>query len=148
MAVTVRKAGYSDVPWLLEQAQAFEKAAGYKHRLFPGAEKASLVFAGLITNHIVLIATTGAERLGFIAGAKSNHHFNPELRLLVELLWWVPEKYRGSRAGLMLMREFERIGRAEADQVVFSLEADSPVRLEHMTRRGFRLVERSFLLEV
>ena len=102
----------------------------------------------MIANHVVLIAEDNITRMGVIAGVKSPHHFNPEIRCLVELIWWVPEEFRDGRAGIALMREFEKVGRAEADCVVMSLEVGSTVRAEHLTKHGYRLAERSFVLEV
>lgn len=145
--MTVRRAEFNDVGWLIEQVRAFEKFAGYKRPLFLEAD-AHRQFGVLIEHQLVLIATNGAERLGFIAGVFTKHHFNANLTVLAELLWWVQPEHRGSRAVVMLLREFERIGREKADWVVFSLEHNSPFRDEHLTKRGFRMMEKSYLLEV
>lgn len=148
MAVTVRKAEFGDIPWLIEQAHAFEEFAGYRRALLRDPLHARDVFTRLITDHLILIATDGAHQMGVIAGWRSPHPFNPTIRVLAEVFWWVPETYRNTRAGVVLLREFERVGRLDTDWVIFSLEHNSPVREAHLTKRGFRMVERAFLLEV
>jgi len=50
--------------------------------------------------------------------------------------------------GLMLLEEFTDWGKRNADWISFSLEDKSPVKDTTLTKRGFRLKERSFILEV
>lgn len=147
--VEVRKATHDDVPWLLEQITAFEAFAAYKKPLITGNSAAPAVLAGLIDRHVVLIAHEDDIRHGFIAGFQGSHPLNRTLRVLSEIFWWIAEEHRGhGRAALVLLNEFERMGRETADWVIFTLEHHSPVRDAHITGRGFRLVERAFLLEV
>lgn len=148
MKVEVRRATLTDIPWLLIQIAAFEKFAGFKRKLMADKAHARRVLAGMISNHVVLIAHKGRERQGFIAGFDQPHPFNPDIRVLTEAFWWVDERSRGSRAGAMLLMEFEILGRAVADWIIFSLEHHSPVHETHFTKRGFRLVEKAYLLEV
>lgn len=148
MSVEVRKAEQHDVDWLIGQLRAFEKFVAYKRPLFEDEIFARDGLAGLVDRHVVLIAHDGKTRQGFIAGTHAPHPFNPRLKVLTELFWWVSEEFRMGRAGFMLLDEFEIVGRAMADWVVLSLEHNSPVRETHLTKRGFRQVERAFLLEV
>lgn len=87
-------------------------------------------------------------RTGFIAGFLYPHFFNPDIVVLSELFWWVPEKFRNGRSGLMLFKFFKEFGEERADQVIMTLEEESPVQPRFMTKRGFRAKERSFILEV
>lgn len=146
--IEVRRATAADVSWLIEQAEAFEAAAHYKYPLLQDYAFARRAFEAMVEHHVVLIAHEGERRMGFIAGYRAPHPFNPNIAVLSETFWWVPLAYRGSSAGAKLLFEFENVGRFEADWVVLSLEHDSPLRADHLAKRGFRQVERAFLLEV
>lgn len=150
MGVEVRPAVQSDAPWLFEQIAAFQDFVGFKKKLLDEGPASKETLAKLISDHVVLIAheRPRVERMGFIAGYRASHPFNQRIRVLSECFWWVAPEYRGGRAGAKLLREFELLGRAEADWVVFSLEHNSPVREKHLLKRGFRQIERAFLLEV
>ena len=148
MAVEVRKATSEDIDWLIMQLRAFETFAGYRRSLLEDENEARVKLAEYIAHHVVLIAHDGSDRFGFIAGVIAPHPFNSRLRVLAEIFWWVMPEHRGTRAGAMLLREFEHLGRQIADWVLFSLEHNSPVREKHLTERGFRQVERAFLLEI
>jgi hypothetical protein len=87
-------------------------------------------------------------RTGFIAGFLYPHFFNPDIVTLSELFWWVPEEYRGTRSGLLLFKYFKEFGEERADQVIMTLEEETPVKPEFLTKKGFRVKEHSYLLEV
>lgn len=76
------------------------------------------------------------------------HVFNPQIKVLSECFWWVKPEYRGSRAGALLFKNYVEWGKANVDWVTMTLEAHSPVRPEALIKRGFRLQETTFLLEV
>ena len=103
----------------------------------------------LITNGVVLISESDeGERTGLIAGVLAPHYFNKELITLSELFWWVSEKHRGSKAGLMLYNAFMEKGKELSNWIVFCLKEGSPVNPEFFTKRDFKPLDQSFLLEV
>lgn len=146
--IEIRRAALSDIPWLIEQAQAFEAAVQFKHPLLDDVSFAERAFQTMVEHHVVLIAHEGERRMGFIAGYCAPHPFNPDINVLSETFWWVPLLHRGTSAGAKLLFAFEEVGRNTADWIILSLEHDSPIRADHMTKRGFRCVERAYLLEV
>jgi hypothetical protein len=153
--VVVRQARQDDVPWLLSQLRVFDQFFDTKRRLFPDEATATTVLLSLLAFHPFFVADTGfrpeperVERIGFIAGAIGPHPYNPALRVLSELFWWVDERYRGGRAGLALLDAFQAYGERNADWVIMTLEAKSPVNERSLTKRGFHLHERSYLWEV
>jgi RimJ/RimL family protein N-acetyltransferase len=149
MKIETRAARLEDLDWLIEQLKAFAREFPSKLELFPGDEFARQGMTGYIREHLVLIAEReDGARLGFIAGVLAPHFFNPRLRTLAELFWWVPEEFRGTRAGLLLLNAFDAYGEKHADWVVMSLETGSPVRDKSLHRRGYVEHERSFLKEV
>jgi hypothetical protein len=149
MGIRVRGASPEDADWLLGQLKAFARFYGTKKSLFGNEAHARTSLLHKIHNHLVLIAehdTLGP--IGFISGYVLPHPFNPEIRLLSETFWWVDEDHRGGRAGLMLLNAFTEWGKANCDWITFALEHHSPVTEKALTRRGFSLQERSYLMEV
>ena len=139
-----------DVTWLLAQLRDFDRFFGALHPLFPPDQQhAEVLLTTLIAEHPFLMAwEDGDTRVGFIAGSLAPHPYNPNLMLLSEMFWWVAPEHRGSRAGLLLLDAFIRVGRQTANWIVFTLEAKSPINPATLERRGFTLFERNYLLEV
>ena len=99
----VRRATESDVDWLLSQLKDFSCFYGTKRHLFPEDDtNARNLLLGLIQGHVVLIAEVNGKPAGTIGGTLSGHPFNPAIRTLGEIFWWVSEEYRRTRAGLEL----------------------------------------------
>jgi len=145
----VRPAGPTDVPWMLEQLQAFAAAYGTRRSLFGDAEHAEALVGTLIDTQFVAIAEADGQPVGLVAGALVPHPFNPDLQVANELWWWVVPPARGSRAGALLLDAFDEwADDSGADLVNFTLEADSPVRDRSLEKRGYRLMEKQFVREV
>lgn len=148
-AVWLRSAQPEDVPWLWAQLVDFSHHYPARRSLLPAdRDAAERKLVGLIMEHVVLLAIKDERPVGFIAGTLAPHWFNPAIQVLSELFWWVPERCRGTRAGALLFNAFVQEGLARADWVVMTLESNSPVRHETLTKRGFRATETNFLLEV
>jgi hypothetical protein len=149
MTTVVRPAVLDDVTWLLNEVEEFDRFAGFNKSLIPQDKSKFLyVLEGLILNHVFLVAEHESVPQGFIVGVLAPHHFNDEILVLTELLWWVRTDYRNTRAGAVLFEGFMDIGRREADWIVMTLEAKSPVKPETLSKRGFRLQETSYIHEV
>ncbi len=152
----IRDAVLEDVPWLLEQLRAFDRFFGAKKSLVPSDPAAafdviaSLVYQAKIGNGVFYVATNAGIYVGFIAGLLVRHPYNPdEILVLDELFWWVDPAHRGSSAGARLLAKYEEFGRAHgADWLKMTLEAASPVDPASLSRRGYRLQESAFLLEL
>jgi len=150
--IRIREATGFDVPWLLEQLREFADFYGTKRSLFPSDDAvAHALITHLITQGKFFLAVDHASDkcVGFIAGLLGPSAYNPEITQLTELFWWVAPSRRGSSAGARLLNRFEEYGReVGADWLVMTLEAKSPVDPASLERRGFRLHERSYLMEV
>lgn len=147
--ITVRKATSQDVPWLLSELHEFDRFFGSSRSLFPTIETAEQIVATFVRDHVFLVAQGRDGCLGFIAGIVHPHLYNPSLTYLTETFWWVTPQFRGSRAGLTLLNAFVIYGKKiKADAIVMSLEHESPVNPETLTRRGFRPKETSYLMEL
>lgn len=149
MNTTVRPATVQDIPWLLDELRKFSAFFGTRKPLFPEDEdKALAVVSGLIGSQVFFVSETEGQRSGFIAGILAPHGFNDEIIQLTEVFWWVSPEYRHTRAAAALYSEFMRVGKEQADWIVMTLEMSSPVNPALFEKRGFRLHERSYLLEV
>lgn len=149
MQITVRRANEGDLDWVLPQARAFAQFYDSKHSLYMSDEYTRGYFSQLVEKHLFLIADSDLHGpIGFIAGWVSPQPYNPSLTALTEQFWWVAEEHRGSRAGLMLLNEFTAWGKAHCQQVWMTLEDKSPIADRSLSKRGYRLKERNYLLEV
>jgi len=149
MNIHVRPASTADIPWLLSQLKKFSEFFGSKIPLFEDEAHSTQGLHSMICDHVVFIAEQdGVGSVGFISGWRTQHPFNPKIRWLAETFWWVDEPWRGTRAGLMLLNKFTEWGKQNADWITFGLEENSPINDKTLIKRGFRLHERSYLMEV
>lgn len=148
-SIEVRLARSGDIEWLAGELRQFAESDGKRLTVYGDGAHAHRGLEELVGNHLVLLAERVSDRakLGFIAGMVFPHSFNPSIRVLGELLWWVSPTHRKTRAGLLLLDAFVAWGDQHCDWVTFGLQHDSPVRDETLYRRGFRPQERSFLRE-
>lgn len=152
--IHTRAATVDDVPWILGELKKFATFLGTERSLFPNEDYAIAKLQELIETQVFCIAESTIEnahdgtRVGFIGGLCSPNFFNPEIMVLTELFWWVTPEWRGTRAGALLFADFLNSGRTRANVIVVSLEEQSPLHEETLTKRGFRRFERSYILEV
>jgi len=146
----VRPAMESDVDWMMSELQDFASQYGTNKSLFPDTpEKAALILTELMEQPYSWIAETeGGEPAGLMVGMMVNHWMNPNVKVLTEVYWWVPVRFRGTSAGSRLLKEFTDAGKRDSDWVVLTLESNSPVNPDSLEKRGFREHERSYLYEV
>ncbi len=146
--VEIRRAREEDIPWVETELVEFSQSIGTKHSLFPPSAEAlrgSLQF--FMRDHLFLVAERGTQRLGFIVGFVTPHPFNHKLQVLTEVLWWVPPRHRGCRAGVMLLDAFVDWGKDNAEWVYFAIHRTTPMSDRALVRRGFREEQRQYLLE-
>lgn len=146
--MTVRAATIEDLDWIIEQVKRFAGFYGTRKSLVMDESYARNGLRSVIENHLVIIAEKDGVRAGFIAGLFTPHMFNPSIRLLCELFWWVAEPFRNTRAAYMLLKEYVRQGKEKSDWVTMCSIVNSPVNEKALERHGFKLMERSFLMEV
>lgn len=145
----IRPAEVDDIPWLLGEMKKFARFFDSKRSLFPEDETvAAGILEGLIKTQPFFVAENGIGPTGFIAGALAPHPYNPKIIVLNEMFWWVDKEHRGGTTGARLLKHFMNYGIENADWIVMTLEAGTPVDPEHFERAGFKEYERSYLLEV
>lgn len=145
----IYRAGEPDIPWVIKQLREFGDWYGTKLNMF-GDEEYALQFVEMVAkSHVLLIASDNGERVGLIAGLFTPHMYNPKIRVLHELWWWVVESKRRCRAASMLLDEFTRIGREKCDWIQFgSVLGKTDVMGRTMARRGYKPAEVMYRMEV
>jgi hypothetical protein len=146
--ISVTWATSDDLPWLLEQTKAFSDCYASQIPLYPGDDHARQLLRTLMSHHVMFVARQDGTPIGFIAGMLVGHPMNPTITVLSELLWWVAPDHRGSRAGALLLDAYTNYGKSHAQWVTCSLEAHTKVNPKSLEKRGYRLNEYSFFLEV
>ena len=150
--IRIRRATVDDLWWIVGELKEFSNDYGSKHKLFKSEEHCHLAMAGMVNDHLVFVAETvspeGSTLLGLIAGFIVPHPFNPDIRLLAETFWWVGKMHRTTRAGFRLLDSFISWGRENADWITFGTMTTTPIKHKSLTKRGFKLKEQAFLLEV
>jgi hypothetical protein len=129
------------------QLERFDRFANHKRSLVEDRGHITHMLVMAIKEHVVLVAEDGVDLLGTIGGIFSGHPYNLNIKVLTETFWWVDPKFRGSKAALMLLNDFERIGRERSDWIVMTTRDNSQVKSKHLLKRGFRACETSYLLE-
>lgn len=150
MNIRVRPATDADIDWLATQLREFSAQYGTKIEPFPDEDVARAWIHKMIREQVFLVADgyRDHERVGFIAGLIGSHLYNPRIRVLNELFWWVVPEHRGGPAAARLIDEFTTYGRANADWITFGTTKDTPIKDETLVKRGFVLREKAFMLEV
>lgn len=133
---------------MLSELEKFSAFYQSKHNLFSDVDHVTGLLTNLIQNQFVQMAIRDSEPIGFIVGVLSDHIFNPSIKVFTEFAWWVEEKSRMSKAGLLLLNDFIEYGKANAMWINFTLEEHSPVKGSFLERKGFALKERCFVMEV
>ena len=152
MSLTVvRDAVLDDIDWLVEELRQLQEFFGKKHSLFGNDENSLRERLEMsITRHKFFIAEHSVHgRIGLIAGVVTPHLYNPEVRVLAEMFWWVvPAHRRTTKAASMLLDEFISWGKKNVDWITFGIQEKTPIKEDSLIRLGFRLQERAYLMEV
>lgn len=147
--LTIRSARPEDFDWVLSELKTFAEFVGTKKKLFGDADYVRAQLHLIMEQHVFFVAEKDGELIGFIFGFFVPHYFNPEIKTLTELAWWVVMPERGTSAGWDLMQKFIGAGiEKKADWIAVGLNEKTPVKDSRFLDLGFKNFERSFLFEV
>lgn len=137
----IRQAKLNELPELVEWACQFMKQVFPKHEV----DKAHLEAMGvaLQQSHVLLVAEEDGELRGFIAGIYQRHFLNPNVSLLQEVAWWVPEKWRNTYTGWALLKTFSAL--KNTDMTSVGLLQQSGVADRHMEKLGYKKFETAWV---
>lgn len=94
------------------------------------------------------IAKDGALNVGALGSILIPSIFNPNIKTLSEIFWYVLPTYRKTRAGLVLLRDFEDTANHIANDATLSLLPYSLVNNESLEKRGFIMEEIGFRKQI
>lgn len=144
----VRAAILSDIPWLVEQLREMHGITGEALGLFD-EEHVRKSLPNLIGNHVFLVSEEQpGGPCGFICGMILPHYLWPSIVTLTELVWWVAQAKRFSRAAVALLEEYIAVGRKYVKWITMTIARFTPIKPESFLRRGFVLRDQTFVLEV
>jgi GNAT superfamily N-acetyltransferase len=145
--ISIREAIVSDIDWILPELKAFAEFYASEHNLFSdddGFNRNTLRL--LIENHYFMVSLDDVKPTGFMAALCSQHLFNPKIKTLTELFFWIKPEFRGSKSGSALLNDFVEFGK-QFHWTIMTLEHNSPMNDSSILKRGFVYKEQSFIRE-
>jgi hypothetical protein len=98
-----------------------------------------------ITEKTCFIAEKDGEPVGVLGAFLTSNLFNPDIKVLGEVFWYVLPEYRNTRAGILLFKLFDATAKEIADEATLSiLIASSEINVDSLEKRGFKLNEFAF----
>lgn len=148
--MTIRDAGEADIPQLLAMAARFCEASGHAdHAAFdPASMERSLRCLIGGEDGILLVAEEDGSLAGMAGGLVYPLYFAAGRLTGQELFWWVEPAFRGSGAGLALVRGMEGAARNKGAGtfVMGALESLRPGAVGALYERsGYRPMEHLYL---
>lgn len=100
----------------------------------------SLATRGMHEGTAFVVTALGTP-VGALGGLLVRNLYNPNIKTLTELFWYVLPEYRSTRAGAMLFSAFDLKGAECATESTLSILPHSSVNISTLNRRGFQLEE-------
>lgn len=145
--VTIRRAQATDIPWLASQLALLDNFYSSRCPLMDPVLVTSQIKITM-EQHFFIVSMKNKKPTGFMAGYVNPHPFNPAIRCLSEIVWWVMPEHRHGPSAALLLREFIRWGRKNVNWIVMSLPYKTRINPKTFYRMGFQSRERTFLMEV
>ena len=144
----IRSAALLDLDWICVELRKFDEYYGSEIALYGEDEYVRSALTGMIDKHILLVAEEKGKLVGFIGGLCGTHFYNPKIKTLAQIFWWVIPSKRRSRAAVMLLDEFVEYGARFFDHVTLKLSVKADFGGHSLGKRGFKLVDRTYLMEM
>ena len=152
-AIRTHTALPEDLPEILALGQQMHEESAYRHFAF-SVSKCAMLFHTCITNpdtHFIRVAVnTDDAVVGIFVGSIAEHYFGTDL-IASDYLWYVTPEYRGSRAGLTLLQDFQKWA-ADHNAAEIYVGISSGLFAERtgalLTKLGFDLVGGNYKLRV
>ncbi len=143
--MNVRPAVMEDISWIVDQLMEFDRQTGHDQIADREYLRIGLI-PEMIRNHVMLIAEAeNGIRCGVLGAMKTPHLFNPGVKMLSEVFWWVDPKARGCGAGARLLIAYDNLVVSGYDMGTVSLLENSRVRDESLEELGFKRSDSVFL---
>ena len=146
MRVYVRAGNIDDKTWITDEIREMAAEQDYFSSLY-SEEHSPKVVEQLLTIGVSLVAENAdKKKLGFILGTITPHLYNPDLKVLSHMQWWVHPDHRKGVVAHILFTSFTNMGHEHADIITLSLRDDVPIKSENLKRYGFERHDKCYFL--
>lgn len=142
--ITVEKLQVKDLEWFVEVAATRMLLEELKRPDLLNEDHIYRVSHYGMTSGTCLVAKSDEKPVGAIGAILAPNMFNPDIKTLVEIFWYVLPEHRNTRAGAMLLNAYDDMGREVADEATLSLLDSSEVNRASMGKRGWMVGEVAF----
>lgn len=104
-----------------------------------------LIFNKVIQDGTGLVCWKDGVRVGAVGGLLMDHFLAPGKKLMMEVVWYLKEDCRNTRAPLLMLKGYKQLVEEKADEGIFTLLPNSPVKDETLSRYGFHLNEKQYI---
>jgi N-acetylglutamate synthase-like GNAT family acetyltransferase len=140
----IRKATLDDVSWIVKYAVYDMCNLLGNPELYNPRYLTDTFVPFVIQNGVAIV---DEKRQGIIGGMVIPHLYNPEKKVLSEMMWWVDENVRGSSLGYRLLKAFEEEAKkAQVDYIQMSLMESSTIK--SLEKQGYRRKEFALIKEI
>jgi len=125
--MNIRNANKFDLPHILDMLRDFRNATPIDMmRDCDNEEYINKLYHHVILGGGIALIAENEKPFGMIIGVKDHNIWDPEIKVLRELVYWVDPAYRGTTAGYRLLKEYNK----QAQQLV----DDKKIKLFTMTK--------------
>lgn len=137
----VERLTLDDVVWFVEVAAVRMLTDELKRPELVNLENLyKLAMMGIEGGTAFIVKKDGVP-VGALGAILTPNLFNPNVKTLAELFWYVLPEQRSSRAGYLLLKSFEERAKEVADECTMSLLPASDVAIKSMNKQGYYLCE-------
>ena len=118
----IRQANKFDLPAVVEMLRNFRNNTPIEMmRECNNEEYISKLFHHIILGGGVALLAEDKNTAGMIIGVKDQNVWDPNLKVLRELVYWVEPQYRGSSAGYKLLLQYNKLAQELIDENKISM---------------------------
>ena len=145
MTYVIKPAQPEDTPWIVEVAAKDMICNEVKRPELYDPDRLDPIVDKIVIEGTGLICWKDGERVGMVGGILVPHFILPTLKVLFEVVWYVESEHRQTRAPYLLMRGYKKLVDDKADEGIFTLLKDSPVKDASLEKLGFFLQEKHYI---
>ena len=147
---TVRDAGHMDIEDIIPELGKLDECHPVKRDIFENGENAANFLRDLIDYHILILSEKDGILTGFLGAMTAEHFMNKKFFVASEVLFWVKEEYRQTRAAYMLLKEYKELAvNWGVDWIEMSTVCGaSNINDRSMKKQGFSIGEKRYFLEL
>ena len=125
--MNIRNANKFDLPHILDMLRGFRNATPIDMmRECDNEDYINKLYHHVILGGGIALIAENEKPFGMIIGVKDHNIWDPEIKVLRELVYWVEPEYRGTSAGYRLLKEYNKQAQKLVD--------DKKIKLFTMTK--------------